>query len=455
MRSPRFPFLFYHVFLVTCLSFFFLSCCGQNPEKAVVGKWCEIEGMKSLEFFGDGTLHLGNMEGCNKTTLAGDYRLTDNNHINVSLRGEESIPSIVWEMGIDKDALTINEETGESTYTRAFDGDCCDVDVFQLVELSLPTDAEVHKAIALDEGNVFVISDKGLLSTDNNGKLWKRRETAFSVTTTSMLEVVDKSIFLGCKDGLYVSEDHGDTWAELLGEVVQYLAVTTSAMCAVTANRIHHLNLKNMAWTQTDRDELPAKYYSKKEQIKLHIPDVNEFPIDKVSISKQMIYVGASPYRLNAYNGGVLYSADAGKSWKRIIDHDEHVTSIATIGGEHVVVVDGTGGLRSGNQGKTWDKVAFSNGNLTSVLAHGGTLYGATETALFRSEDGGCSWTDVETGIQLQEPEHLSISISNSTLFVYVDKRSTAKWGEPGWGEIKRDRVLFTSLIPNNSTHAN
>jgi hypothetical protein len=60
-----------------------LSSCSSKPEDAIVGKWKELGGTETMEFFRDGTVSVVD-EGM---SMAGSYKFVDKDRVKVELGG--------------------------------------------------------------------------------------------------------------------------------------------------------------------------------------------------------------------------------------------------------------------------------------------------------------------------------------------------------------------------------
>ena len=60
-----------------------LSSCASKPEKRIVGKWKEIGGTETMEFFKNGTVHVMD----NGLNLEGSYKIVGGGKIKFELRG--------------------------------------------------------------------------------------------------------------------------------------------------------------------------------------------------------------------------------------------------------------------------------------------------------------------------------------------------------------------------------
>lgn len=98
------------------LSVIFLSGCIQKPEDAVIGKWKEVSGTETIEFFKDGTITIVDKG----MSMSGNYKFIDNEHIRMDLGGLGALMGpIISKVSFTNDELVMITEKGkEYKYQR-------------------------------------------------------------------------------------------------------------------------------------------------------------------------------------------------------------------------------------------------------------------------------------------------------------------------------------------------
>jgi|GEM_PF-814407 len=89
-----------------------LASCSSKPEDAIVGKWSEIDGTETLEFFKDGTVSVVDKG----TTRTGDYRFIEKDRMRLQLGGLGILAGpidVVAKVSISKDELTLTLAGGD------------------------------------------------------------------------------------------------------------------------------------------------------------------------------------------------------------------------------------------------------------------------------------------------------------------------------------------------------
>lgn len=96
--------------ILLILSAVMLNGCIQNPEAAIIGKWDEIDGTETIEFFKDGTITVDDKG----MSFGGDYKFIDNDRIRIELGGLGALagPMIV-KVSISKDELSLTTSDGD------------------------------------------------------------------------------------------------------------------------------------------------------------------------------------------------------------------------------------------------------------------------------------------------------------------------------------------------------
>ena len=94
-----------------------LSSCAAKPEDALVGKWKEVGGTETMEFFKDGTVSIVD-EGM---SMAGSYRFVDKDRVKVELGGLGALMGpVVARVSISGEDLSWTMPDGKvSKYKRA------------------------------------------------------------------------------------------------------------------------------------------------------------------------------------------------------------------------------------------------------------------------------------------------------------------------------------------------
>lgn len=98
-----------------CVLLLTVVACS-SPEKAIVGRWTEVGGDETMEFFKEGTI---NVSG--QLTMAGTYKWLDKDRIKLELGGIGALAGpVVLQVAIKSDELTLTDSSGKpSKYKRS------------------------------------------------------------------------------------------------------------------------------------------------------------------------------------------------------------------------------------------------------------------------------------------------------------------------------------------------
>jgi len=107
--------------------------CGKSKEKTIVGKWKEVGGTQTIEFFKDGTVTVVDK---GEPTLPGDYRFLDDNRIRMNLA---LFGPIIAEVSSSRDEITLTNPFGEVEKYRRAEENLYIVKALSLIHISEPT----------------------------------------------------------------------------------------------------------------------------------------------------------------------------------------------------------------------------------------------------------------------------------------------------------------------------
>jgi len=90
-------------FFVLVVFFVCTVACNRGPQKAIVGKWQEVDGTRTVEFFPDGTVIMGD----SARQAAGTYSFPDSRHLKVVA----AMDTIVFDIVLSSKALVLTPPT--------------------------------------------------------------------------------------------------------------------------------------------------------------------------------------------------------------------------------------------------------------------------------------------------------------------------------------------------------
>lgn len=87
----------------------FVVSCSAKPEDTIVGKWSEVEGTETLEFFKDGTISLVSRG----MPMGGSYKFVDTDRMKWELGGMGALTGpIIVTVSISGNVLTLTMPNG-------------------------------------------------------------------------------------------------------------------------------------------------------------------------------------------------------------------------------------------------------------------------------------------------------------------------------------------------------
>ena len=111
-------------FLIASVVLISLASCSSgvksrvaNPENAILGKWREINGSATIQFFKEGTVIL---TGKGKKTTS-YYKLFDEKHLKIEPKFSSKVikdPSRLVKFSINQDQLTLSDSEGVTRFRR-------------------------------------------------------------------------------------------------------------------------------------------------------------------------------------------------------------------------------------------------------------------------------------------------------------------------------------------------
>jgi len=210
---------------------------------------------------------------------------------------------------------------------------------------------------------------------------------------------------------------------------------------------------------------------------------VGDIAVSESNPNLVLVGMGEHPARgvMTSMGDGVYKSTDAGKTWKHIgLDKSRHISDVIinpTDPDILFVAVQGAqygpsaerGVYRSLDGGETWDKVLFVDNNtgassLSMDMNNPLILYasmwqhrrypwtmesGGASSGLYKSTDGGTSWTKMEKGLPKEFGKSgISVSRANSDIVYAVIEAEGEKGGvyksmDAGktWSQTSKDRI--------------
>lgn len=221
-------------------------------------------------------------------------------------------------------------------------------------------------------------------------------------------------------NGMYVSEDGGTTWNQILSK----FSITDFAFDPSNADIIY------AAGISTNHGRVLVTHDAGKTWQEIYNEATSGNAVQVVlPETSQRIYIGLN-------DGNIVRSDDGGLSWKLVQNFQSRVTGIKSFNGSLLVLIHNRGMFKSpdgqtftnttGQTGENSSAIpflsAFSNvGSYNAFAVGSGAIYLATNNGLFRSLDQGGTWSRLILPVQDQQAEIRALAASpNNDSLVYT-----------------------------------
>jgi hypothetical protein len=239
--------------------------------------------------------------------------------------------------------------------------------------------------LAVSGTNTFVGTRNGIYLSADHGSTWTAVNNGLPISEPQgvfirSIAIIDTNIFASTTDyGIYLSTDNGTNWSVLNSTLsVLSFAVSGTNLFAACGSSGVFLSIDN------------GKNWS-------NVSAGISGSVRKLAASGANLYAGTN-------NAGIFLSTDQGASWAAINNGltSLGVDAITTMGTSLFAGTGSDGVFRSTNNGASW---TAANSGLTSLYAysfavHDHTLFsGSYEDGVFVSTNDGANWTAVNTNI--------------------------------------------------------
>jgi hypothetical protein len=276
----------------------------------------------------------------------------------------------------------------------------------------LTTTANV-KALVMNPNTpntLYAGTDSGVYKSTDGGGNWNLANTGLTSKPLSFFMVIDPSnpstIYFGSLDGAFKSTDSGASWNPInvglpsfLGvDALAIVASNPSMLYAVTYNGVFKTTNGGVNWSQVNSS--------------------------LTNLTKSIVVDPSNPSILYlAQDNGVLKSVNGGGSWNQA-NTGLTATSIQSLAvdpnyfGTLYAGTSGNGVYKSINGGGSWSQ---TNNGLTSSYVHGlvldpsnPSIVYAGADGVYKSSNGGQSWTSANVGLPTTFPSVSALAIAPS-----------------------------------------
>jgi len=191
-------------------------------------------------------------------------------------------------------------------------------------------------------GVYYIAAMNGVFKSGDNGTSWYELKTNSAVKYSSVVRYINQRILIGMEDGLYFSDDGGESWnmTVLYKKPVRCLIETGKVLIAGTEDFGIYMSSDNgKTWHSCN--------YGLKH---LSVYALAYDPENK------MIYAGT-------YGGGIYYSNDFCRTWKQLVNNlsDEIILDVAISNRTIYASCYWKGLFRSLDNGSSFDNIGFTS----------------------------------------------------------------------------------------------
>jgi Secretion system C-terminal sorting domain len=247
--------------------------------------------------------------------------------------------------------------------------------------------------ISNDSGSasLFAASDSGVYLSSDNGEHWI--QTSLKDTVVDALAVLDTVIYAGAYGGgIYRSNDLGVTWRQIDS------CLTTTFINALipSGNYLIAGTVSHGAFRSSDGGENWAVSDS----------GMKSSEVMSVSALGDSLFAGTT--------GGAFLLANHDAGWTPIGLTKDTVYAFAARGS---IIYAGTsdGVFLSTDRGNSWHAAGLTGKTVVSFILSDSNVFAATYgSGVFRSKDGGTSWSGIDTGLTI--PYVRALALTDTTL---------------------------------------
>ncbi len=278
----------------------------------------------------------------------------------------------------------------------------------------------VVNALASLPGGVVLAGTEGagVLRSGDYGRTWIPSNAGFSERFVSRIafDPASHRVLAGVwgdriHGGVFEAPDPRSPWVRLgeglKGREVLSLAVAGPLSFAGTDQGLFSLDARERVWRRLPLAATPGA----------PAPRIN----DLASLRGQTLLAGTSD--------GIFRSDDAFRSWTQLLKTEGEVTAVVlSPAGELSLAATGLGLRASRDEGRTWTEIAGPGRARANALAivsgEPRVILAATIRGLYRSSDGGASWSKGARGLPDSDFTGIAVSPGGDAVFV-----SDFAWG--------------------------
>ncbi len=308
----------------------------------------------------------------------------------------------------------------------------------------------IYSFLAIDSDNLLLGTGSttvsgGLYSTSNGGEIWGFNDLTPYNNTCNSISRYDETVLVYVDDHLFKMNGLYD-WEEINN------TQESGTLLLLNDNTIIKGN-----WETVEKSIDGGHTWHV-----VHNTHPNESVETIVQHPNGDLFFGTYTFDVNAVPG-VYRSTDTGETWERIgleynqilaLSVDSNGALYAGSIGEEFTAIGGV--YKSEDFGVTWDTLLQYMAVRSLVITPGDTIFAGTNIGVYRSNDGGSSWYEINSGLSRFNVRELSLG-GDGHIYAIVDGsedmlfRSTA--AVTGIGEETGGVEPTILLYPNPANH--
>jgi len=290
----------------------------------------------------------------------------------------------------------------------------------------------VYPLLAVD-GTLYAGTSRGIFRLVEGEESWTEINHGLTNTTIHNLVFLGTTLYgiayTGMEEYIVRTVDGGKSWTTVELPLTVTLTVSGSTLYAARISHgggVFRLEEGENSWT---------KINSELETIRL------------------LVVTGKTFYVCTESEGDGIFRLEAGDdSWTHLGLSDQRIKSLA-VSGTNIYAGTGAGKIfRSVDGGNSWTQVnkGMESGSIRDVVFVGKTIYAETSNGVFRSTDDGDSWTPINN-INLDRPV---LSVSGTTLYAGTRLGNVFRLekGSDSWEHVESMHRRIRSLAVSGNT---
>ena len=347
----------------------------------------------------------------------------------------------------------------------------------QWTQGSAPPGGQVRDIFATSKGTVYAVAPTGIHRLGTDATAWTRINTDIPIGKSLMpMAEHGGTLYIVSTDEIFGSDDSSETWHTIgprpKGQAVGLIIIDEAQGRSSQASSTMYLALRDEGiYRSTDggihwdsfNDGLASKEISTVAAVGKTVfagtarglyrldsgtwkklPAETSRAIYSLAVSENNLYVGTGPHllgftpieveqevpKVESHVLKIFHSADLGASWTEITPNYKPDNRVIPSGinvwaaGETLFVSSAKHQYRSTDNGQTWTELSGDSdmlmvNSLPAVVVNENTFYTAGPFGIFRTTDGGKSWsllTDGMVGTRLQD-----LVAFNNKLYAHAD----------------------------------